>query len=146
MTLPTKESGQALVELALVLPIFFLILIGAAEFARLAYASIGVANAARAGIQYGAQNHRTAVDFSGMNQAAVQDSINLPTLKATASNFCICSNGNTITCATAAGSCTARILDYVKVNTSVVIDPLFYLPGLPKSYTLHGQAVMRVEQ
>jgi hypothetical protein len=27
-----------------------------------------------------------------------------------------------------------------------VVDPLIYLPGLPHSYTLNGQAIMRVEQ
>lgn len=140
------ESGQALIELALVLPIFVLLLIGATEIARLAYASIEVANAARAGIQYGAQNHSTAVDIYGMEQAALQDASNVTTITAGASSFCICSNGTSISCAAALTSCTERILNYVQVNTSAVVDPLFYVPGLPKTYTLQAHAVMRVEQ
>lgn len=140
------ESGQALIELALVLPIFVLLLLGAAEFARLAYASIEVSNAARAGIQYGAQNHSTAVDLIGMTQAAINDGSNIKTLQAIATNFCICSDGTSITCANASMNCPARILDYVQVNTSVVVDPFFHCPGLPKTFTLQGQAAMRVEE
>lgn len=141
-----RESGQALIELALVLPIFVLLLIGAVELARLAYASIEVSNAARAGIQYGAQNHNTAIDISGIKQAAINDGSNIATLQATAVNFCICSDGTSITCANASINCTARILDYVQVNTSAVVDPLFHCPGLPKTFTLVGRATMRVEQ
>jgi Flp pilus assembly protein TadG len=141
-----REAGQALVELALVLPIFMLILVGAAECARLAYAWIEVANAARAGVQYGAQNHITAVDFAGMAQAAIEDSANLTTLTATATSFCRCSDGTVISCARGSGSCSGHVLNYVQVNTSAPIDPLVYLPGLPKTYTLQGQAIMRVEQ
>ncbi len=41
------------------------ILIGAGEFARAAYAYIEVSNAARAAVQYGAQNHATSDDTVG---------------------------------------------------------------------------------
>lgn len=140
------ESGQALVELALVLPVFVLLLIGSAEFARLAYASIEVANAARAGIQYGAQNRSTSVDLTGMEAAAVQDAANVTALQASAANFCVCGSGGPINCASAQSSCNGRILDYVQVNTSATVDPLFHCPGLPKTFTMYGQAVMRVEQ
>ena len=135
-----------MIELALVLPIFVLLLIGAAEVARLAYASIEVSSAARAGIQYGAQNHITAIDINGMKQAAINDGSNIATLQATATNFCVCSDGTSITCANASMNCNARILDYVQVNTSAVVDPLFHCPGLPKTFTIAGQAAMRVEQ
>lgn len=140
------EGGQALLELALVVPIFFILLIGATEFARLAYAFIEVASAARAGIQYGAQNHTTASDMNGMMQAASNDGSNITNLRATATNFCICSDGTAVTCANAPTTCTARIIEYVQVATSAVVDPLFHCPGLPKTFTLRGQATMRVGQ
>ena len=141
-----KDNGQALIELALVLPIFVLLLLGAADLGRLAYASIEVSNAAHAGIQYGAQNHNTAMDINGMKQAAINDGSNIATLQATATNFCICSDGTSISCANASMYCSARIIDYVQVNTSAVVDSLFHCPGLPKTFTLAGQATMRVEQ
>jgi len=43
------EHGQALVEMALVLPLFFLLLFGVMEMGRIGYAYITVCNAARAG-------------------------------------------------------------------------------------------------
>jgi Flp pilus assembly protein TadG len=154
-----SNLGQSFVELALVLPIFVLLLVGAAEFGRLAYFGIEVSNAARAGVAYGAQNHITASDNPGMQLAATNDGSNVVGLAAscsgtsvnglcaTSSHFCSCSGAGTSTCS--AGDCTGtgnRILEFVQVNTTAVVDPLIYLPGLPRSYTLNGQAVMRVEQ
>jgi TadE-like protein len=154
------DIGQALVELALVLPLFVLLLIGSAEFGRLAYFGIEVSNAARAGVAYGAQSHITASDYTGMQLAATSDGSNvvgLPSactglsvngLCAVASRFCSCSGAGSSTCKS--GDCTSgtgnRIIEFVQVNTTAVVDPLFYVPGLPRSYTLGGQAIMRVEQ
>ena len=44
-----SEHGQALVEMALVLPLFFLLLFGVIEMGRIGYAYISVSNAAREG-------------------------------------------------------------------------------------------------
>src|SRR5258708_1796299 len=71
------DTGQGLVELALTLPLFMLILLGAAEFARFAWASIETSNAARAGVQYGAQDHVTAKNSALIQAAALNDGINL---------------------------------------------------------------------
>jgi Flp pilus assembly protein TadG len=57
------KRGQSMVELALTLPALAVVLVLVADFARAYYASIGVASAARAGVQYGAQNYTTAIDF-----------------------------------------------------------------------------------
>ena len=43
------EQGQALVEIALVLPLFFLLLFGVIEMGRVGYSYITVSNAVRAG-------------------------------------------------------------------------------------------------
>ncbi|MGB8477540.1 MAG: TadE/TadG family type IV pilus assembly protein [Acidobacteriaceae bacterium] len=143
-----NDLGQALVELALMFPIFILLLVGAAEFGRLAYASIEVSNAARAGASYGSQNHITASDFPNIELAATTDALNVSGVTATAANSCACSSGGTVTCSTALTSCPspARIIEYVQVNTTGTVDPLFHYPGLPTTFTLTGQAIMRVEQ
>ena len=140
--------GQAFVELALVLPIFFLLLVGAAELGRLAYASIEVSNAARAGVAYAAQNHITASDTAGIQLATTQDAPNLTGVSATATPSCSCSDGTVITCANAGTTCLspARIIEYVQVNTSASVNTAFHYPGIPNTLTLHGQAIMRVEQ
>jgi Flp pilus assembly protein TadG len=143
-----NDCGGAFVELALIMPMFTVLLAGAADFARLAYAGIEVSNAAHAGVQYGAQNRITALDIAGMKTAATNDGPDVTSLRATASNSCVCTNGTSITCANAATACVspARTLQYVQVNTSAAVSPLFHYPGLPTTFNLQGQATMRVEQ
>ena len=142
------EKGQAFVELALVLPIFVLLLVGAAEVGRIAFASIEVSNAARAGVSYGAQNHATASDTSGIQTAATQDGPEFSDMQAVATQSCTCSSGTTITCANAGTLCLSpnRIIEYVQVQTSAVVPTLFNFPGIPSTITLGGYAIMRVEQ
>jgi Flp pilus assembly protein TadG len=147
------EQGQSFVELALTLPVLTVILLGAAEFGRLAYAAIEVSNAARAGVAYGSQTLITAADITGMKNAATNDGSDILTwasvgLSATAFQTCKCSNGTAVTCANAGTTCVspAHVLLYVQVNTQATVDPLFYVYGLPKSYALKGQAIMRVSQ
>ena len=148
-----REAGQSLVELALVLPVLLLILVGAIEVGRMGYAAIEVSNAARAGVAYGAQNVFTAVDLKGMQAAALNDGADIAGWKnggftATASKYCLCSNGIPITCASAGTGCVSpsRILIYVQVNTQASVNALFYMEGLPRSYTVRGKAIMRVQQ
>jgi Flp pilus assembly protein TadG len=143
-----EDIGQAFVELALVLPIFIILLVGAAELGRLAYASVEVANAARAGVAYAAQNHVTASDTSGIQLAATQDAPDVTSISAVATQSCVCSNGTAITCANAGTNCVspARIIESVQVTTSAGVNTLFHLPAIPSTVTLRGQAIMRVEQ
>jgi len=137
-----------MLELALLMPMFTLLLVGSADFARFVYASIEVSNAAHAGIQYGMQNRNTALDLTGMAQAAVNDGPDVSALKATAINFCVCTDGTSITCANAGTKCLspARILQYVQVNTTAQLNCLYNYPALPTTITLNGQASARVEQ
>src|SRR3954469_8899862 len=73
-----KERGSAMIELALVAPILTMLVIGVAEFGRFSYMSIEIASAARAGVQYGAQNHITASNTTAMQNAATADAANVP--------------------------------------------------------------------
>ena len=151
-----EDKGQAFVELALVMPIFILLLVGMAEVGRLAYASIEVSNAARAGVAYAAQSHTTAQDATNIQLAATQDAPNITSLSATTSYSCSCESSTGVM--TAAGSCTgistapgscpspSRIVLYVQVNTTAPVDTLFHFPGIPSTVTLRGFATMRTEQ
>src|ERR1700688_1288841 len=61
-----SESGQSLVEVALMLPFLLLLVLGVIEIGRYAYVSILVANAARAGAAYGSQSPFTAANPNGL--------------------------------------------------------------------------------
>ena len=143
-----NESGQSFVELALVLPFFILLLVGVAEVGRLAYASIEVANAARAGVAYGAQNHVTASDTPNIQLAATQEAPNITGLIATPALACSCSDGTSITCADAGTTCVspARIIESVTVTTSAPVSTVFKFPGISNTITFQSAATMRVQQ
>jgi Flp pilus assembly protein TadG len=137
-------AGGAIIELALVLPIFSILLIGAAEFARLA--SIEISNAARAGVAYGSQSSTTAADITGMQTAAINDVPNVTGVTAVAKQFWSCSAAPA-TQFTSPPTCTGtgnHVLNYVEVTTTGTVNPLIHLPGLPTTFTMSGLAIMRV--
>lgn len=140
------NSGQSLLETALVAPFLVVILLGAAEFGRLAYAAIEVSNAASAGARYGAQNGATASDTSGISNAAANDAGNLSGLSTTSSISCICSDGSSASCTDNSACLTSNIEESVTVNTQVSFSPLIHLPGFPATYTLKGQAIQKCLQ
>jgi len=156
------EAGQALLEVAFLLPVMCLLWIGIAELGRAASATIAVNNAATAGVEYGAQNSTTANDITGMENAATKDTLgnNLPSgtsgkMTATATNGCVCDDGGGTscspmpapgTCSGIAGACTGQVVQCVQVTTQLSFGPMLNYPGLPASYQANGQAVMRVRK
>jgi Flp pilus assembly protein TadG len=151
------DIGQALVELALVLPVFLLLLVGAFVVGRLAYADIEVSNAARAGVAYAMQSHAAAAQPTNIENAAKQDAPNILSLvvdppiltcycetsagATTALASCLPADANLTTCAS-----PSSIVIYVQVNTHAQVDTAFHVPGIANLVTLQGTAIMRVEQ
>src|ERR1035441_2990542 len=148
LTATREDAGQALIELALTAPLFFLLLLGATEFGILAYDGIEVSNAARAGVAYGSQSSATAADLAGMRTAATSDGSDVGGVSATAIQFWSCSstpstqNSSPPTCSGTGN----HVLHYVQVKTTAVVSSTIHVSGLPSSYTLHGLAIMRVVQ
>ena len=69
----TREKGQALVELAvLLLPVLLLLTVGIIDYGQVAYYSIEVSDAARAGAQYGSQSLADAANTANIVTAAQQ--------------------------------------------------------------------------
>jgi len=140
-----SESGQAMIELAIILPVAVSLLIGIAEIGRYANESIMVSHAARAGVQYAAQNRVTASSDAQIIQAAKNDAPSLTSMTVTPSHFCTCADGTSSTCH--GSDCSgSRIIEYVKVNTQVEMPSMFSYPGFPKSFTVKGEKTMRVSQ
>lgn len=144
-SLLADERGQNILEFAFFVPVILLLLVGAIEIGRLAYLSILVNNAAHAGVQYGAQSLATASDNTGMQNAALNDGQNISGLTAAASHYCSCADGSSSSCQPTDCAGSHRLV-YVQVNTTGQFHSLFAYPGLPSSYTVTGEAVMRVAQ
>lgn len=139
-----SEEGGAIAETAMTAPLLMVLVVGSVEFARVAYASIEVVNAARAGVSYGAQSGLTASDTAGITWAATNDGANLPGMTvATPVLGYTCSDGNAPTGTPPACSGTAHLEETVTVQTQVIMNPLIHVPGLPATYTLNGSATQK---
>jgi Flp pilus assembly protein TadG len=140
-----RTRGQASVELALSLPLLLMMFLTVVETGRAFYIAISVANAARAGVQYGSQNLTTAADTAGMQSAATADAPGLSGMTATARYYCICSDGTASTCLATDCAGSHRLL-YTQVSTSASYAPLINFMGILPTMTVPGKATMRVPQ
>ena len=135
--------------MTLALPFLLAILIGLIEVGRFSDYTIRVANAARAGVQYGAQNLSTASDNPGMISAATNDTSSATGLTITPKNYCTCADGSADpNCVSATCSTTHRIV-YVEVDAVGNLNSLLNYPGIPaslKSITVTQKAIMRVAE
>lgn len=141
------QEGSALVELALSLPLLCLMLLGAAEFGSLAYASIEVTNAAHSAAVYAASSTAASSDSPGIGNAASTDSANLKGSSAVSivsvTYACTCAN-TTYT----PKSCTdnqtcidgnSSMVTAVTVKTQSTFSPLIRIPG-GGNFTINGQS------
>jgi Flp pilus assembly protein TadG len=137
-----RRRGAAATELALLLPVLVLVVLGCVDFGRFAYNYIAVTNAARAGASYGAMNNYTASTYStwsaGITQTARDEmsqqvgSGNIGNLKVTVAPPIIDANG----------------LRRVRVTASYPFTTVVTWNlggwGLPSPLTLQQQAEMRL--
>lgn len=148
-----RQSGQTLVELALMLPFLMLLSLGVIEMGRYAHIGILVGNAARAGVAYGAQNHITAGTSSlpNVTAAAKSDFSNNgqdpALLNVTSAFFCECDNAGTISsvdCLT--GTCPVGQHEAVSLSVTATgtFTALFTYPGIPSSISVSRTATLRI--
>jgi Flp pilus assembly protein TadG len=142
------EMGSALVEFALTGSVLIVLVSGAAEFGWVTYAAIEVANAARAAVSYGCQTSATAADTVGIQNTAIKDAQDITLGTPTVTSSCICSNGNAASggCGSPTACPGSEIETILTVQTQATVTPTVRIPGLPPSFTLHGQAVQKVLQ
>jgi Flp pilus assembly protein TadG len=147
------ETGAAMVELAVALPILVALLVGTADFARVFYTAIEMTNAARAGAQYGAKNIGAGKDPTLIQNAATS-SVNVTGLSAAASRVCECAHQDgsawdVVNCddppATACSSPTFRVIT-ITVTVTKTFTTIAPYPGIPRSLPLTRVAKMRVSE
>jgi Flp pilus assembly protein TadG len=161
-TLPIRTRGQALVELAIVLPVLLLLALGIIEIGRYAYIGILVGNAARAGAIYGAQGLANAtINNPGIDNAAKLDfagggttnGLAASALTVASNPTCGCDIGGTISSDTAGNctpntppSCAGHWVVTIHVTASGTYNSIFSYPGIPSSIPISRTASMRVAQ
>lgn len=139
-----SEEGGAMVELAVILPVLILISIGVMDYGRVYFTSIAVANAARAGAEWGARTPANSVDQANIQNFAMLDGAEAGTITVTSNTYCKC-GGTTVTCATTSdcGGGYGKPAVYVEVTASKTVALLLKYPGLPASVNISRTATFR---
>lgn len=136
-----SESGSSMVEFAMIAPVFAFLLLGMTEMSRYTYYAILTAHAARAAVQYGAQNVVSAANLTGMTSAAKLDAPGV-TMSVTPAHYCQLNNAAN-TCSSQPSSTNVY---YVQVTVTETVNSLFHYPGLPSSLPISSTVSMRVSQ
>jgi Flp pilus assembly protein TadG len=145
----TDESGQSLVEMAFIVPVLVLLLIGIVNFGWFAYSYIELTNAANAGVHYAAQSVTNASNTSGIQAAMSSDAGDLTAIHPSTTLTCSCSDGTIGTSCTKYFGCLAAgdyLTDSVTVTAQTTVSPVVKFPGIPNSVTMRSSATMVVTQ
>jgi Flp pilus assembly protein TadG len=149
-----SDSGAALVELALSLPLLVLLMIGTIDLARVFYMSMELTDGARAGAAYGAFNSANSGNSTAM-QTAATNAINITGVTANASRACQCADasGNFSATSPTANNCGAplatscpskHLVVTVTVTTSKTFTLLSAYPFPISSLAVSRAATLRV--
>ncbi len=136
-----SHSGSAVVELALILPFLLLLIVGVVDYGRAFYTSITVANAARAGAEYGASDPAFSGDTIGMKNFAQGDGQEAGTLTLSARRYCEC-GGVAQSCSDFCPSGAAPDV-FVEVTAGKSLSLFFSYPGLPSAVSIVRKATFR---
>jgi Flp pilus assembly protein TadG len=137
-----SSQGSALVELALILPVFFLIIAGVVEFGWMLYVAIEVANASHAGAIYGTLN---PTDITGITSATQNGSTNLAGLTVGVSYGCECSDGSSpVDSCSTPPTCAYNYVNYVDVTATAPYAAIVPFPGLPPGGNVTSESRMRI--
>lgn len=148
------QSGQSLVEVALMTPVLVAMLLGAIELGRYAYLGILVGNAAHAGAMYGSQSLTKSTDQPGIILAADNDFQNngqsVSSLAVSSSDTCGCDSQGAFlpqSCGSqpACGP-SSHWAEMVSVTATATFRSLFKYPWIPRTITVSRTSTMRLAQ
>ncbi len=124
--LTKRRDGQALTELAIVLPLLIILVLGVVDFGRLFYAFQSVESAAAAGAQFGCLNTSNAGNTGAIQSNALAQATDITNLFPTVSSSVSGSN--------------------LSVTVSATFTTLINWPGMPHSVPLQRTVNMRILQ
>lgn len=126
------------------LPLILVLLAGALDYSQSMCMAISVADAARAGAQYGSLSAANASNTTGMQNAALNAAPDVPGLTATAVKVCKCSNGTTVNCS--GGSCpSGPVRVYAQVTASTTSAPIINYSLVPFGGAISKTVRMRAQ-
>lgn len=146
------RRGNAIVEMAIAVPVLLVMVMGAVDFGRLYFEAVVAHNSAIVGSFYGAQEIRYAADSTGIRNAAAGDATDLDGFSSTHEVLCECLNGGDYSTGTAQASCSdadcgaygaPRV--YVKTRSAKSFSTMGWYPGVPQTTPVGGTGWVRVQ-
>jgi Flp pilus assembly protein TadG len=133
-----------MLELAVVLPVLILLAIGVMDYGRVYFTSIAVANAARAGAEYGTAMTGNQNDQTQIQDFAKLDGAEAGTMTVTSNTVCKC-GATVVGCSgtTCAGYGVPRV--YVEVTATKAVALILKYPGLRDTVTISRTATFRLQ-
>ena len=140
-----SDSGTSLVEMAIVLPLLALMVLGVADFGRILYHAITLSHAARAGAAYGAQGNGFAGSVAGIQEAAEAEAQNISPIVVTSERLCECTGGASVSCTTSTCGGYGPPRAFVEVTATQTFTTFVAYPGIPDSVPLSRTAKVRLQ-
>ena len=142
---PRSDAGTSLIEMAVVLPLLVLMVLGVADFGRMLYHAITLSHAARAGAAYGAQGNGFAGSVAGIQQAAEAEAQNISPIVVTSERLCECTGGASVSCTTSSCGGYGAPRAFVEVTATQTFTTLVAYPGIPDTVPLSRTAKVRLQ-
>lgn len=138
------QKGNAVLELALIVTVMSLMMVGASDFSQLFYMAIELESAARAGAMYGAMSTSNATNSAGVQTVILANAPNITGVTATASYYYQCPGGSTVY--TSAPTCAGSTpMLYVKSTASAVWTPAFNYSTVANPSTVSRTVQIRAQ-
>ena len=134
-------------ELAVILPVLILFAVGVMDYGRVFFRALIVANAARAGAEYGTLSVANSGLDTNIQGFAKLDGQEISGLSVSSAQVCRCGD-NVVTCASATcpgyGNGAPRV--YVVVTAIDTVNLILRYPGLPSRVPISRTATFRAPQ
>ena len=150
MSYPNHRSnrrGSVSVEFGLLSPLLMLMMVGAADFARIFYEAITISNAAEVGSLWGSQSNIYSVRYDDINTVVTNDAADLSGygVSSTSAVYCDCPDGQEVSCTE--GDCGAYGLPrlYSEVTATQTFEPILPWPGIPNPVLITRTTYIRVQ-
>lgn len=148
--LKRAQAGNAILELALILPLLIVLSLGTADFGRLVVLKMAVQDAAYAGANFSSERALRdaacppAIDLPGAESAATKTFADHASgLEVQAAVTCSGTTAGTLTDAAACG-CASGIGTFVRVTASAPFHTLGSYPWFPSSSRVSASSIVRV--
>ena len=129
-----SSRGQSLLELALITPVFLILVLGVIDYGRVYFAYVSVTNSARTGADYAAGSAEQAADVDAIRAAALTETSELLDTSPTNPSVAVSTGTD------------ANGLEYADVTTTYTFNTLISWPGLPNSIDLERTVRASIQQ